>query len=122
MITTIIILSIVLIGILIISKIPSIKIEDKTYHVWCGIIISLIGGFSVYELFKMNIWYFFLAAFLSGTAAAFFKEFVIDKLLKLGQFDWKDLIATMWGALIGSFITIAVLGTINHLGDPKINP
>lgn len=122
MTATIIILSVLLAGILVMSKIKSIKIEDKTYHVWADAFIPMIGGLSFYHWVYDDFWISILVGALLGTFAAFFKEFIIDKLLGLGQFEWADIKYSMWGTAIGTVGLIMLLASLLHLGDTKINP
>ncbi len=63
---------------------------DKLLHVLCGYIIALTVG----------IWLPWLGA-LVGVAAAFGKEFLWDRLLKRGTFEWADINATLVGVLTG---------------------
>lgn len=63
---------------------------DKLLHVLCGYIIALTVG----------IWLPWLGA-LVGVAAAFGKEFLWDRLLKRGTFEWADINATLVGVLAG---------------------
>ena len=63
---------------------------DKLLHGLCGYIIALTVG----------IWLPWLGA-LTGVAAAFGKEFLWDRLLKRGTFEWADINATLVGVLAG---------------------
>ena len=116
MTATITLLSAILIAILVMSKNESIKINDKTYHVWCGILITIIGGLISYHFLDSRIRYAILIGFICGTSAAFLKEFVWDRAMKLGVFSWEDIKATMCGVLVGSVVLVMIFGTINHLG------
>lgn len=63
---------------------------DKWIHVLCGYIITLTIG----------IWVPWAGA-AAGVVAAFGKEFVWDKWLKKGTFEWQDINATLVGVLAG---------------------
>lgn len=63
---------------------------DKLLHVLCGYVIAVTIG----------MWIPWLGA-VAGIVAAFGKEFLWDKLLKRGTFEWADINATLVGVLIG---------------------
>lgn len=88
---------------------------DKLLHVLCGYIIALTVG----------IWLPWLGA-LVGVAAAFGKEFLWDRLLKRGTFEWADINATLVGVLTGFSIaflraSIAQITHLPHEGYGKAN-
>lgn len=63
---------------------------DKLLHFICGYAITL----------SIGIWLPWLGA-LSGVLAAFGKEFIWDKWLGKGTFDWQDINVTLVGVLFG---------------------
>lgn len=63
---------------------------DKLLHVLCGYVIAVTIG----------MWLPWLGA-VAGIVAAFGKEFLWDRLLKRGTFEWADINATLDGVLIG---------------------
>jgi len=73
---------------------------DKLLHVLCGYIIAVTIG----------MWLPWLGA-VAGIVAAFGKEFVWDKWMKRGTFEWQDLNVTLVGVLVGfilAFVRSAV--------------
>lgn len=71
---------------------------DKLLHVLCGYVIAVTIG----------MWLPWLGA-VAGIVAAFGKEFLWDRLLKRGTFEWADINATLVGVLIG--FCLAFLGS-----------
>lgn len=63
---------------------------DKWLHVLCGYIIALTIG----------IWLPWAGA-AAGVVAALGKEYVWDKWLQRGTFEWQDITATLVGVLAG---------------------
>lgn len=63
---------------------------DKLLHVLCGYVIAVTIG----------MWIPWLGA-VAGILAAFGKEFIWDKWLKKGTFEWQDINATLVGVLAG---------------------
>lgn len=73
---------------------------DKLLHVLCGYVIAVTIG----------MWLPWLGA-VAGIVAAFGKEFVWDKWMKRGTFEWQDLNVTLVGVLVGfilAFVRSAV--------------
>lgn len=63
---------------------------DKILHLLAGYAVALTFG-----IFSPA------AGAVAGILAAFGKEFVWDRLLKRGTFEWADINATLVGVLIG---------------------
>ena len=69
-------------------------LSDKWLHALCGYAITITAGMFIPWL-----------GALSGVLAAFVKEFIWDKWLKKGMFEWADINATLVGILIGFCLT-----------------
>lgn|SRR5574343_523750 len=83
-------------------KIRFQKIDDKVLHVYAGILVAIVGGFSIYYFTTvMPIIACICGAFI-GALSGILKEFFWDKYLKKGTFDKQDMFMTFWGSLVGS--------------------
>lgn len=78
------------------------KIDDKTLHVWAGIILSLGGGFLFYYFTPVMPIIACLVGLAFGTLVGVLKEVLWDKKLKKGTFSKLDIFSTFWGSLVGS--------------------
>ena len=65
---------------------------DKILHLLAGYAVALTFG-----IFSPA------AGAVAGILAAFGKEFVWDKWMKRGTFEWQDLNVTLVGVLVGRF-------------------
>lgn len=68
--------------------------NDKIKHLIAGFLISGLTGFFLQGLIV------FIPALLAGLA----KEFIWDKWMKRGTFEWKDIAFTCWGGLLATFL------------------
>lgn len=84
------------------------KIDDKTLHVYAGIVISIASALLMFYFTNIPIALTYLIALSTGIAAGAFKEWIYDKLLKLGQFSYADFYFTIWGSAIGTIASIAI--------------
>lgn len=78
--------------------------DDKTWHVYAGILISVLTGFATYYFTTVMPIIGCLVGFGCGVAAGLAKEFIWDKAMKKGTFSWHDAIATFWGSLVGAVV------------------
>lgn len=92
------------------------KFGDKTLHVWAGILISVISGLLLYKFFDSNLLVFPIFGFIVGNIFGLGKEFIYDKWMKKGIFNWADVMATFYGTLVGGIIVVMTIGTIENLG------
>ena len=104
----------VLIGIVIflvkIGKIKFEKFDDTAKHVYAGMIITvLFGWLSFFFSVTIGIGASILVGFLIGNATGFGKEFIWDKALGKGVFNWQDILSTLWGTIVGSIILLIIL-------------
>lgn len=68
---------------------------DKLLHLVCGYAITLSVG----------IWLPWAGA-VAGVLAAFGKEFIYDKWMKRGTFEWQDINVTLVGVIAGLCMSI----------------
>ena len=87
------------------------KPDDKAYHVYAGILITALTGFVLYRYVNCTALVSWLVAFFSGIFGGLVKE-LIDKYIRKKEFSVPDLVATGWGALVGSFILIVIIATL----------
>ncbi len=80
------------------------KVNDKsnTLHVWAGILITFFFGLTSWYIFDIIPFTACLIGLLIGNAAGFGKEFIWDKKLGKGVFNWQDIYATGWGTMVGA--------------------
>ncbi|HRS20960.1 MAG TPA: hypothetical protein P5510_04300 [Clostridia bacterium] len=68
--------------------------NDKIKHIIAGFLISGLVGFFLHGLIV------FIPALIAGLA----KEFVWDKWMKRGTFEWKDIGFTIWGGALATIL------------------
>ena len=78
---------------------------------YAGILITVLTGFLLYRYFNCTALLSWCIAFFSGAFAGLVKE-LIDKYIRKKEFSVPDLVATGWGALVGSFILIVIIATL----------
>ena len=81
------------------------KVDDKAYHVFAGILITVLTGFVLYRYINCMALISGTVAFLTGCVAGLVKE-LIDKHIRKKEFSVPDLISTAWGAIIGGICLI----------------
>lgn len=84
------------------------KIDDKTLHVWAGMVIAIAVTLILFYFTEVNIYLAYLIALSTGVIAGAFKEWIYDKALKLGTFSYLDFYCTIWGSFIGTIASIAI--------------
>lgn len=77
-----------------IDKRDGVLRKDYIKHMIAGFLISGLTGFFLQGLIV------FLPALIIGLA----KEFIWDKWLGKGTFEWKDIYFTCWGGLVATII------------------
>jgi len=92
------------------------KFGDKTLHIWAGILITVISGLLLYKFIDSNFLVFPTFGFVIGNLAGLAKEFIWDKWMKKGTFNWEDMLATLWGTCVGFAIVVMSIGTYENLG------
>lgn len=83
------------------------KDNSNWKHVWAGILIVVISGVIINPF--SNPWISCPVGFLLGIVAGFSKEFIWDKALGKGVFNWQDIIAISWGSFVGLVILIFIV-------------
>ncbi|MDH7554352.1 MAG: hypothetical protein QHH74_11915 [Spirochaetota bacterium] len=68
--------------------------KDYLYHLIAGFLISGITGIFIQGLI----------VFIPALIAAFAKEFIWDKWMRRGIFEWKDIYFTCWGGAVATLI------------------
>lgn len=71
---------------------------DKLLHFLCGYVIAI----------TLSLWVPWLGAVV-GVLVAFGKEFIYDKWLGKGTFEWQDINVTLVGVLLGFIVAFAKL-------------
>lgn len=70
--------------------------KDKQFHFIAGVFIAfVVGAFSSP-----------LLGFVAATLAGLVKDFVYDRALGLGHFEWMDIVWTIFGGLVSTSIMI----------------
>jgi hypothetical protein len=82
--------------------------NDKTLHVWAGMIISITTALLLFYFTEIHMGYIYLIGLSMGILAGAFKEWIWDKALKLGVFSYQDFYFTIWGSVCGTVISIMV--------------
>lgn len=72
--------------------------KDKMYHLLCGEVIAVIVAA------LGDYWFDTVAAVLAGIAAGFAKDYIWDKWLKKGTFDYLDIVFTGLGSVVGAAV------------------
>jgi len=83
------------------------KWTDKNTHMVAGTLIAIITGFLFFWLLDERIWLSLLVGLFSGTLAGVVKEFY-DLYIKKTLFNFEDLKATFWGAIVGMIILVPI--------------
>lgn len=90
------------------------KPNDKTFHVWAGMALSILCALTLFYVTNMHLGYVYLIALASGIIAGAAKEWIWDKALKMGQFSLLDFYCTIWGSFCGTLIGIAITQYISQ--------
>ena len=88
------------------------KIDDKALHVYACLVISVITGVLCYCYLNTGILVSITNGFVLAIVIGFAKEFIWDKALGKGTFNWWDIFYDFWGALIGALILGGILNTL----------
>jgi len=72
---------------------------DKIFHLFAGLGISVITGYTIVRLSSID-WLFFTGIFAAALAGCL-KEYIWDKKLKKGTFEVGDILVTIYGGAIG---------------------
>lgn len=82
--------------------------DDKQYHLFAGEVIAIVVALVFAHHIGIGHVWGSLIGFVAGVLAGFVKDFVWDKWLKKGTFDWWDIGFTSGGSLIGALIVLIV--------------
>ena len=111
----IIILSAVLLILCLIAWKKPTLIKRTTLHVWCDWLATMIVAYVMYKL-HLSIALSLFIALLAGIGAAWGKEYIWDKDLKLGTTDPVHAWYSTWGCLIGLVCSFVTFMAINGNG------
>lgn len=93
----------ILISLLLLSTLLRSQIDDKTKHVYAGMLITIVSAEITNQVindpFKST-----LIGLSTGLTAGLIKDVVYDKMMKKGIYDKNDILATSWGAACGAII------------------
>ena len=75
--------------------------KDKMWHFLAGAACCLVAAY-ISSLIIKNAFVCGAIGFTAGAAAGVAKDFIYDKMLKQGVFEWLDIIVTFAGSMIAA--------------------
>jgi len=92
------------------------KLGDKLMHNIFGALITIISGLLLYKFVDTKLMFYPIFGLIVGNIFGLAKEFIYDKWMKKGTFSGADMLATLWGTIVGGAAVIMTIGTLENWG------